>query len=90
MQFNMLWRVMRANNLNVNPAKYPEIIFVNKRQKFATQLPPPIQNIARVKVINILDVTFTNSLSVAEHLQSVINSCTNSVCFENPAVSRHG
>ena len=38
-------------------------------------LPPPIQNITRVTTIRILGVTFTNSLSVAEHIQVVINSC---------------
>ena len=54
-----LWS--RANNLKVNPAKYAEIIFVNKRQKLVTQLPPPIQNITRVKVIKILGVTFERS-----------------------------
>jgi len=49
--------------------------FVNKRQKSTIQLPPPIQNIVPVKVIRILGVIFTNSLSVAEHIQAIINSC---------------
>jgi len=49
-----LWS--RANK--VNHKIYAEIIFLNKRQKSTTQLPPPIQYSARVKVIRILGVTF--------------------------------
>jgi len=63
-----LWS--RANNLKVNPAKYAEIIFVNKRHKSTIQLLPPIQNTVPVKVIRITGVIFTYSLSVAEHIQA--------------------
>jgi len=70
---------MVKGQLRVNLAKYAKIIFVSKRQKFATQLPLPIQNIAHIKVIKILGVTFTNSLSVAEHIQSVFNSCAHTL-----------
>ena len=37
-------------------------------------LPQPMPNVARVSVIKILGITFTNHLSVAEHVQTVINS----------------
>ena len=42
----------------VNPTKYVEIVFMDKRRKTTVQL----------------GITFTNHLSVAEHVQTVINS----------------
>jgi len=68
-----LWS--RANNLKVNPAKYTEIIFVDKRRKVIVQPPLLMANIARVTSMEVLGVTLTNSLSVAEHVQAVISSC---------------
>jgi len=35
-------------------------------------LPQPMPNVARVSVIKIFGITFTNHLSVAEHVQTVI------------------
>jgi len=64
----------RVNNLRVNPTKYAEIVFMDKRRKTTLQLPQPMRNVARVSVIKILGITFTNHLSVAEHVQRVINS----------------
>jgi len=56
----------QVNNLRVNPTKYAEIVFMDKRRKTTVQLPQP--NAARVSVIKILGITFTNHLSVAEHV----------------------
>ena len=64
----------RVNNLRVNPTKYAEIVFMDKRRKTTVQLPQPMPNVARDSVIKILGITFTNHLSVAEHVQTVINS----------------
>ena len=63
------------NNLKVNPAKYMEIIFVDKRRKVNAQPPPPLPGIERVTSVKILGVTITNSLSVAEHVHATISSC---------------
>jgi len=60
----------RANNLKLNPAKYSEVIFFDKRLKVRAQLPLPIPGIHRSTIIKILGVTITNGLSV-----SVISSC---------------
>jgi len=49
---------------------------MDKRRKTTVQLPQPMPNVARVSVIKILEITFTNHLSVAEHVQTVINSST--------------
>jgi len=81
-----LWS--RVNNLRVNPTKYAEIVFVDKRRKTTVQLPQPMPNVARVSVIKILGITFINHLSVAEHVQTVI--ATNSVCVENSARTWQG
>jgi len=63
----------RDNNLKTNPAKFAEIVFVDSRKKKKTPSPPPLTGIARV-TIEILAVTFTNNLSVAEHVHAVISS----------------
>jgi len=64
----------RVNNLRVNPIKYAEIVFMDKRRKTTVQLPQPMPNVARVSVSKILWITFANHLSVAEHVQTVIKS----------------
>ena len=63
------------NNLTVNPNKYKEIIFVDKRRKEKSQPPPPLHGIERVTTVKILGVTISNSLSVAEHVHTTISSC---------------
>jgi len=47
---------------------------MDKRHKTTVQLPQPMPNVARVSVIKILGITFTNHLPVAEHVQTVMNS----------------
>jgi len=37
-----------VNNLKVNPTKYMEIVFVDKRRKRNAQPPPPLPGIERV------------------------------------------
>ena len=64
----------RVNNLRVSPTKYAEIVLMDKRRKTTVQLPQPMPNVAPVSVIKILGITFTNHLSVAEHVQTAINS----------------
>jgi len=80
----------RVNNLRVNPTKYAEIVFMDKKRKRPVQLPQPMPNVARVSVIKILWITFTNHLSVAEHVQTVINSSAQTLCIENSARTCHG
>jgi len=57
----------------VNPAKYMEIVFVDKHRKWNAQPPPPLPGIERVASVKILGVTITNSLS--EHVHTTISSC---------------
>ena len=64
----------RANNLKVNPAKYSEVVFFDKRRKTPVQPPPPIPGIERTTTVKIIGVTITNSLSVSEHIRTIINS----------------
>jgi hypothetical protein len=64
-----------ANNLKINPSKYAEIVFVDKRRQARFEAPPLLPGIARVPIVKILGVTITNSLSVAEHVRAVLNSC---------------
>lgn len=64
-----------ANNLKINPTKYAEIIFIDRRRKTSAQPPLPIPGIARVCTVKILGVTVTNGLCVSEHVRTVIGSC---------------
>jgi len=59
------------NNLKTNPAKFAEIV---ERRKKLTRHRHSLALIYRVTTIKILGVTFTNSLSVAEHVHAVITS----------------
>ena len=69
----------QKNNLTLNRGKSLEIIFTDKRRKRSFQLPPPLTNIDRVDTIKILGVSISNTLSVHEHVNSVISSCAQSV-----------
>ena len=64
----------RNNNLTVNPSKYAEIVFRDNRRKTKVQPPPALPGIKQVTTIKILGITFTNSLSAAEHVHNVIRS----------------
>jgi len=65
----------RANNLKVNPSNYAEVVFHDNHLRIKVQLPPALPDIKQVRVIRILKVTFTNSLSVVERVHDVITSC---------------
>ena len=80
----------RVNNLRVNPTKYAKIVYMDKRLKTTVQLPQPMPNVARVSVIKILGITFTNHLSVAEHVHTVINSSAQTLYALRTARTWHG
>jgi Reverse transcriptase (RNA-dependent DNA polymerase) len=65
-----------ANNLKLNYNKTTEIIFYNRRSKRAFQKPTEIAGIARVTSIKVLGVTITGSLSMSNHVQNVLSSCS--------------
>jgi len=79
----------RANNLKVNPAKYSEVVFFDKRRKTPVQPPPPIPGIERTTTVKILGVTITNSLSVSEHIRTVISSCAQTM-YAMKVLRAHG
>jgi len=47
-----------------------------KREKLNATLPPPISGISRSTSLNILGVTITSSLSVADHIHTIVTSCS--------------
>jgi len=55
-----------ANNLSLNCAKASEIIFVDPRRKRHIDVPPLLSDIARVKSLKILGVTFSRNLSASK------------------------
>ena len=56
-------------------AKSQEIIFTDQRRKTKFSISDKIPLLQRVQTIKILGVTFTSSLSVTLHAQSVIAAC---------------
>ena len=56
----------QANNQKLNCSKSTEIVFVD---------PPLLEGISRVISVKILDVIFSNTLSMSEHVRAVITSC---------------
>jgi len=66
------WAV--ANNLQLNRAKSVEIIFTDRRRKSETDRPPTLPDIRRVNSIKVLEVCFTNHLSMNDHIHDVIGS----------------
>jgi len=64
----------RANNLKVNPEKYSEVVFFDKRRKTRVQPLLPMPGIERTTTVKILGVT--NSLNISEHIGTVISSGT--------------
>lgn len=65
-----------ANNLRLNRSKTIEIVFKNRRCHQCHQPPPDLPGIARTTIIKILGVTFTGNLSMSDHVQNVLNSCS--------------
>ena len=66
-----------CNNLKLNINKSKEMIVTSTRKKISDSgLPPILPNIERVCSMNILGVTVTNILSMSEHVESIVNRCT--------------
>ena len=66
----------KHNNQTLNRAKTLEVIFADKKSKRTVTPPPPLPGITRRTTFKILVVTITNGLSIAEHIQGVITSCS--------------
>ena len=63
-------------NLTLNRCKSTEIIFTDTKRKSWQCLPsPPLPDIDHTSSVKILGVTFTNHLSVSQHVHSVTSSC---------------
>ena len=65
----------RVNNLHLNRKKCVEVLFTSSRTRLVVR-PPPLPDIARVSSLKILGVTVSSRLSVADHVQNVIGSCS--------------
>jgi len=62
--------------LTLNRNKTVEVIFVDKKRKLTATLPPHISGISRSTSLKILGVTITSSLSVADHIHTIVTSCS--------------
>jgi len=63
------------NNLVLNRSKSAEIVFTDSRKRRSVVPPSPLPDIARVQSLKVLGVTISSSLSLSEHVNSVISSC---------------
>jgi hypothetical protein len=69
-----------TNNLKLNRSKCSEIVFVRRSQRQkAPVIPSEIVGIPRVTSMVILGVTVTNNFSFKEHIDSTLNSCSQSL-----------
>ena len=69
--------------------KSQEIIFKDQRRKRKLSIPDKIPLLQRVQTIKILGVTFTSSLSVTLHVQSVIAACAQTL-HARRVLRKHG
>ena len=69
----------KVNNLTLNASKSVEIVFQDSRKRHRAAPPPVMHGIERVHLLKILGITFTDKLSVKEHLDDVISSSARSV-----------
>ena len=75
------------NNLILNKKKTKEIVFHNRGRK--PMIPPPTDGIERVTKLVKLGVTIQDSLSMKEHINAVLSSCTNMLYAMN-ILKMHG
>ena len=68
------------NNLKLNKAKSVEIVITGSRRKSHYTVPLILPDISRVTSIKVLGVTFTNYVSISEHVSDVICRCAQSLC----------
>jgi len=69
-----------VNNLTLNASKTVEMIFRDNRKRCRPTPPRMMMHgIARATSLRILDVTFTDTLSVSVHVDDVINSSARSM-----------
>jgi len=67
-----------ANNLKLNREKSAEIVITSKRQRQDCN-PPELPDIRRTTSLTILGVSFTNHLSISDHITNVITKCAQSL-----------
>jgi len=79
-----------SNNLQLNRAKSVEIVFVPPRSRRAAVIPAPaVPDIPRVESIKALGVTLSRKLSVAQHVDQLLVSCSQSM-FALRTLRHHG
>jgi hypothetical protein len=66
----------RLNNPKLNLKKTSEIVMYDRKRLRCRLQSPEIPEIARVSILEVLGVTLTNSLSVSEHVQQTLASCS--------------
>jgi len=65
----------KANNLKLNRSKCTEIIFSDNKRKKMFEPPSLISGLTRVTSMKILGVTFTNHLSMSDHVNQIVGKC---------------
>jgi len=61
----------KVNNLTLNASKSVEIVFQDSQKRHRAAPPPVMHGIERVHSLKILGITFTDKLSVKEHLDTI-------------------
>ena len=69
----------KANNLKLNRSKCTEIIFSDNKRKKMFEPPSLISGLTRVTSMKILGVTFTNHLSMSDHVNQIVGKCAHTL-----------
>ena len=78
----------QRNNLKLNNDKTKEIVIYKKGKK-KENLSPQTSGINRVMSINVLGVTIQNNLSMEEHVNEILGTCSNSL-YALSVLKAHG
>ena len=77
-----------ANNLKINPSKYAEIVFVDKRRQARFEAPPLLPGIARVPIVKIFGVTVPNSPCLSPSTYAWSSTRARKLCTRSESSAR--
>jgi hypothetical protein len=77
------------NNLTLNRKKSSETVFISPRSRRSVIPPPAVPGFTRLEIIKALGVTFSHKLSFAEHVDSLLASCAQTL-FALRTLRTHG
>ena len=79
---------LAENNLRLNKSKSEEVLSHDSRRRKLKTLPPPLTDITWESSLKILGVTFSNNLSVSDHIRRDVSESADAVCSASTEAPR--